>query len=346
MTDCVSELDISLYIDNELPLNKRKNLEKHIAACPDCGKLLKELENSSKLFESLKSVEPLSDFEESIISESQRIREGCVAEKDLSLFLDGELQPKTTRAVKAHLARCENCKAKFEELNGVSRLFKAVDSKIPSLEMDRAILARAHEILGPSEKAVPRVVEAVTETAERSFFWGMARNVAAVAAAVIIAGLLINKSPMKIRYNFFSGYKYQPVEINTVEKVPVYYAGVIGPPNSTAISNSNVVSSLNNVLDSSRLLEDKVLVSGGSVKLTLEFGDISYLSSEDQARVISKDVGNIFGKLYGKYQIKDVTIWIKSKGIKDPIGVVSFDRYGNALDRDWLTIQKEEFGKV
>lgn len=65
--------------------------------------------------------------------------------KRLGAYLDGELSPRATASVEAHLRACEGCAARLAELEGVARLLSALPAPKAARGLGRRIRLAAQE---------------------------------------------------------------------------------------------------------------------------------------------------------------------------------------------------------
>lgn len=114
--------DLSAFLDGELESSRQDDLIDHLEACGECQKARSEFGSISKFFMEAKSssLAGAPDIWSLIADKVPSVCE-CVQE-DLSAYLDGELVVPAKEGVSEHMAKCQPCLDKFQNLSQVNGL--------------------------------------------------------------------------------------------------------------------------------------------------------------------------------------------------------------------------------
>jgi anti-sigma factor RsiW len=142
----------------------------------------------------------------------------CKFEAELTAYLDGELNPAATAAVRAHLAGCADCRATEGLLRSTVETLRTLPAFEPSGDLRRNVLTRLDRLppaLGARLRAVLRPVVLVPSA------------LALVAAALVLqarttpSSELLDGAGLAVAMNFEVANDYEVLGLDSPEDVEV-----------------------------------------------------------------------------------------------------------------------------
>lgn len=95
--------DLSAYIDNELDLNRHKQIEAHLRSCDACAKMLSALQKNRQMVANLSRPVP-SSLKDAVMAKIH-----AEFQDELSAYIDNELAPAMRTRMETHLHACTEC---------------------------------------------------------------------------------------------------------------------------------------------------------------------------------------------------------------------------------------------
>ena len=125
--------DLSAYIDGQLDVSRRAELDEHMGICQDCISEHKRLREVVRIFalSNLAAAARCPDIWSSLNGKFPSVCE--IIEEDFSAYLDSELIVPAREGVSEHLQACAPCHTRFQDLSRVNNLLSQgleLDSKI------------------------------------------------------------------------------------------------------------------------------------------------------------------------------------------------------------------------
>ncbi|MFH1038448.1 MAG: zf-HC2 domain-containing protein [PVC group bacterium] len=157
MQRCLTEEEISRYLDGEFAPREARAAAAHIEKCPACGALCRKLRASGRALETWAS---------SAVPPDRKRGEDCPDEGLLAAFADGSIREiNARRGIAAHLARCARCSRIAAEAARAADLAGAAQRGKPD-----PVPARLHRMI--EERFFPRPVSLGRIEIDLAEIWG------------------------------------------------------------------------------------------------------------------------------------------------------------------------------
>lgn len=176
MSNAASKCDeykelLSQYADNELELDKHREIDLHLSSCVKCTGELDGIRNLSALFASLPKLKMSKEidfsFLDKIDGESSYGPSCQQVRLDLSAFHDKELETDKVSSIEKHLQQCQECRIELEkvaelafDLNNLPRL------KAPTELAEKLDLRNDEQTCASLRQNLDAYVDAELEAAE------------------------------------------------------------------------------------------------------------------------------------------------------------------------------------
>jgi anti-sigma factor RsiW len=117
-------VDLSAYLDNELPPAAQEGVNKHIKECLPCMSAFKDLNEATKTI--AKGLElPASIKIDLWPAVKARLNEDCaLIQSELSSYADQEVPTLRHRSVTKHLLDCQQCRENFDKISAVGEVIR------------------------------------------------------------------------------------------------------------------------------------------------------------------------------------------------------------------------------
>jgi len=126
---------LDAYLDDELSVDERAALERHLAVCIDCARALTELSHLVAGLKSLPRLMPVGKIDFSFLDKVQKPFNCAPIIQLLDSYHDAELAADERALVEKHLAECAPCAGKLAEIERLVLELKALPKLSPSRDI-------------------------------------------------------------------------------------------------------------------------------------------------------------------------------------------------------------------
>ncbi len=130
--------DLSAYIDNELDLNRHKQIEAHLRSCDACAKMLSAFQKNRQMVANLSRPAP-SSLKDAVMAKIH-----AEFQDELSAYIDNELAPAMRTRMEMHLHACTECADMVSAFRENRYRVRRLEHPAPASIKD-AVMAKIHE---------------------------------------------------------------------------------------------------------------------------------------------------------------------------------------------------------
>lgn len=130
--------ELSAYIDNELSLDRHKQIEAHLRSCKACAEMLSVYQKNRQMVASLSRPAP-STLKDAVMAKIHAEFQG-----ELSAYIDDELAPAMRNRLEIHLHACSECSDMVSAFRENRERIKQLAHPAPAFIKD-AVMAKIHE---------------------------------------------------------------------------------------------------------------------------------------------------------------------------------------------------------